>query len=93
MEVVTPSYSEGVQKTPLKIASINCQSLCNKGDEIVDVVGEVGFVTETGLTGGISDEKFVGDLTPAGYSFHHVTRIHRKCGGVDVLVDRQRKVD
>ena len=30
-------FSERLQKTPLKIELINCQSLCNKYDEIVDV--------------------------------------------------------
>ena len=87
---VTPSYSEGVQKTPLKIGLVNCQSLCNKCDEIVDVVREEAFdalvVTETWLTGGISDQKITGDVTPVGYSFYHAARTHRKGGGVDVLI-------
>ena len=65
---VTPSYSESVQKPPLKIGLINCQSVCNKCDEIV--VWEVGFdasvVTETQLTDGISAQKIVGDVAPAG---------------------------
>ena len=43
-------------------------------------------VTETWLTRGISDLKFVGDITPAGYAFHHAARIHRKCGGVDIVI-------
>ena len=82
----TPSYSKSVQKTPLKIGLINCQSLCNKCVEVVDVVGEESFnafvVTKTWLTGGISDQKIVVDVTSVGYSFYHAARIHRKVGGV-----------
>ena len=56
-----------IAKTPLKIWLTNCQSLCNKYDEIVDVVGEQSFdalvVTETWLTGGVSDQKTVDDVT------------------------------
>ena len=37
-------------------------------------------ITETWLTGNVSDQKIVGDVTPAGYSFHHVARIHKKGG-------------
>jgi len=30
--------------------------------------------------------KSVGDVTPAGYSFHHAARIHKKCWGVGLLL-------
>ena len=33
---------------------------------------------ETWLTGDISDKNIVGDVTPAGYSYHHVACTHRK---------------
>ena len=42
-------------------------------------------VIETWLTGNVSDQKIVGDVTPAGYSFHHAARIHKKVGGVGIL--------
>ena len=38
------------------------------------------------LTGNVSDQKIVGDVTPAGYSFHHAARIHKKGGGVGILL-------
>ena len=38
-------------------------------------------ITETWLTANVSDQKFVGDVTPAGYSFNHAVRIHKKGGG------------
>ena len=43
-------------------------------------------ITETWLTGNVSDQKLVGDVTPAGYSFHHAARIHQKDGGVGILL-------
>ena len=39
----TPSWSEGVQKTPLKIELMNYQSSCNEYGEILEAAGEVGF--------------------------------------------------
>ena len=38
-------------------------------------------ITETWLTGNVSDQNIVGDVTPAGYSFHHAARIHKKRWG------------
>jgi len=38
-------------------------------------------ITETWLSGNISDQKIVGDVTPAGYSFHQAARIHKIGGG------------
>jgi len=73
-----------------KIGLINCQSICNKTDEIVDVVRDGDFdilvMTEIWLTGGASDQKIVGDVTPAGYGFHHTARTHRKGEGVGILI-------
>ena len=64
------------------ITIYDCQSICNKSDEISDVVKDKDLdalvITETWLTGNVSDQKIVGDVTPAGYSFHHAARIHTK---------------
>jgi len=38
------------------------------------------------LTGNVSDQNIVGDVTPAGYSFYHAARIHKKGGGVSILL-------
>ena len=76
---VTLSYSEGVQKIPLKIGLINCQSVT---DETIYAFGELAFdtivLTETWLTGGISDQKIVGDMTAVSYSNHQAARTHGK---------------
>ena len=47
---------------------------------------DVLVITETWLTGNISDQKIVGDVTPAGYSFHLAARIHKKDVGVGILL-------
>jgi len=53
--------------------------ICNKSDEISDVVKDMDLdvlvITGTWLTGNVSDQKTVGDVTPAGYPFHHAGRI------------------
>ena len=38
-------------------------------------------ITETWLTGTVSDQKYFRLLTPAGYSFRHAAQIHKKGGG------------
>ena len=47
---------------------------------------DVLVITETWLTGNVSDQKIVGYVTPAGYSFHRAARIHKKGGGVGILL-------
>ena len=47
---------------------------------------DVLVITETWLTGNVSEQKIVGDVTPAGYSFHHAARIRIKGGGVGILL-------
>ena len=39
-------------------------------------------ITETWLTGNVSDQNIIDEVTPAGYSFHPAARIHKKGGGV-----------
>ena len=66
---ITPYNGTAVQN--VSIGLINCQSICNKSDEISDVVKDMDLdalvITETWLTGNVSDQKIVGDVTPAGY--------------------------
>ena len=79
---ITPYNGTAVQN--ISIGLINCESICNKSDQISDVVKDMDLdvlvITETWMTGNVSDQKIVGDVTPAGYSFHHAARIHKKCG-------------
>jgi len=54
-----------------------------------DVVNELDLdalvITDTWLTGNVSDQNIVGEVTPAGYSFHHAARIHKKGWGAGIL--------
>ena len=60
---ITPYNGTAVQNA--STALINCQSICNKFDEISDVIKDMDLdalvITETGLTGNVSDQKIVGD--------------------------------
>ena len=80
---ITPYNGTAIQNVSIDL--INCQSICNKTDDISDVVKDMDLdvlvITETWLTGNVSDQKIVGDVTPTGYSFHHIARIHMKDGG------------
>ena len=55
----------------VSIARIKCLSICNKCDKVCDVVKDVHLdaviITETRLTGNISDQKIIDDVTPDGY--------------------------
>jgi len=43
-------------------------------------------ITETWLTSNVSDQKLVGVVTPAGYSFHHAAQNHKTDGAVGILL-------
>ncbi|KAK2148286.1 hypothetical protein LSH36_505g01065 [Paralvinella palmiformis] len=66
----------------LSASTLAVNSIYNKSDEISDVVKDMDLdalvITKTCLTGNVSDQKIVGEVTPAGYSFHHAARIHKK---------------
>jgi len=78
---ITP-YNNGTAVQNVSIGLINCQSICNKCDELSDVIKDVDLdafvITDIWLTDNVSDQKIVGDATPPGYSFHHAARIHKK---------------
>ena len=65
---ITPYNGTSVQN--VSIGLINCQVICNKSDEIYDVVKDMNLdalvITETWMTGNVSDQKIVGDVTPVG---------------------------
>jgi len=60
---ITPNNSTAVQN--FSIGLINCQSVCNKSDEISDVVKDMDLdalvITEIWLTGNVLGQKIVGD--------------------------------
>ena len=45
------------------------------------------------LTGNVSDQKIVDDVTPAGYSCHHAARIHKKGEGNGILIGDSLKCE
>jgi len=93
---LVPSNCTVKSKKPLSIGLINCQSICNKCDEVADVVRDTDLdalvITETWLTGTDSDQKVIGDLTVEGYSFCHSPRTHRRGGGIGFLYRDSLKI-
>jgi len=77
------SYN-GTAVQNVSICLKNCQSIFNKPDEISYIVKDMDLdalvITETWLTGNVLGQKLVGDVTPAGYLFHHSAQIHKKGG-------------
>jgi len=72
----------GIQN--VNIGFINCQSTRCKSNEISDVKDM--NLDALGMTGNVSDQKIVGEVTPSGYSFHHAAQIHKKGGEVCILL-------
>ena len=60
----------------MNISLVNCQSVCNKSDDIADYVEDLDlealFITEMWLT-------------PDGYTFRHALCTHQKGSGVGIL--------
>ena len=85
---VTITPYNGTAVLNVSIGLINCQSIYNKSDEKSDLVQDMDLdalvITETLLTGNASGHKIVGEVTSAGYSFHHAAQIHKKGGGVGI---------
>jgi len=80
----------------INVASVNCRSVRNKTNEIVDYVidndVDILGLTETWLHEGDSDQKTLGDLTPNGYKLRHLPRSGKKGGGVAVLYKKSLDV-
>ena len=70
----------------VKAGLLNCRSVKNKSDLIVYHIMDSGLdilaLTETWLASNDSDNRVIGNLTPPGYTFHHVPRSSGKGGGV-----------
>ena len=91
--VLTAPYN-GTAVQNVTIGLIKCQSICNKFDDISDVVKDMDLdalvITEIQLTGNVSDQKIVG---PAGYSFDYAARIHKKGVRVGILLHDSLKCE
>jgi len=79
-----------VFKNTLNLSLINCQSVRNKTNEVIDHIIDnnidICALTETWLKPGDEDSPTIAQLTPTGYSFLHIPRISRG-GGVGILVN------
>lgn len=74
----------------------NCRSIRNKANLVKDYVVENEFdifvITETWLHSDKSDQISIGNSTPKGYSFKHISRQQGRGGGVGILYDNTLKV-
>ena len=81
----------------LTIGLMNCQSVCNKTDEIVEYIKhmklDIVALTETWLKGNDSDQKTVGELQTSGLTVSHAPRTHRSGGGVGIMYPKTVKLD
>jgi len=80
---ITPYNGTAVPNIIIRL--INFQSICNKSNELADIV-DAPFITYTWLTGNVSDQTIVGDATPAGYLFHYAARIYKKGWRVGIFI-------
>ena len=71
-----------------KLCVLNTRSVRNKATEFVDLVLDNKYdivgITETWFKPK-GDEVAIGNMTPAGYTFHHVPRMKKSGGGVGIL--------
>ena len=62
-------------KSTSKLATINCQSICNKTTSIIDHLIEndidIAVLTETWLSAGNRDQPIIGELQQYGHTLHH----------------------
>ena len=83
------SHSTDKHEKTMSISLVNCQSVCNKYDDIADYVKDFDLdplvIAETWLTGKDSGHRIIGDLTPAGCTFRHAPRSRRIGGGAGKL--------
>jgi len=80
--VLITSYN-GTAAQNVSAGLVNSQSICNKSDEISDVVKDMNLgafvITQTWV-------KIVGEVTPAGYSLIVQPEFTRKVGGVAIFL-------
>ena len=79
----------------INICQINARSVCNKtiilNELCKDRNADILIITETWLSGNISDNAIINELTPSGYSFIHTARSDKKGGGIAIIHRTQIK--
>jgi len=60
---------------------------------VKDIGRDALLVSETWLTGNISDQNIVSDLTPARYSFYYAARSHKMCEGDGIILSDSLKFE
>ena len=83
-----------LNRLPCKL--INIQSIGNKTNKIrnliVDQNLDICMMTETWLSGNVSDNSKINEMTPKSHKFFHIPRINKRGGGVGILVKKIYKV-
>ncbi len=81
--------SQDMDVQNLNLCAINCQSIRNKADYVVDDIAEHDFdivaMTEIWLRSDDEDKKVMGDITQSGYKLYSIPRKGRRGGGVALL--------
>ena len=80
----------------MQVGLLNCQSVCNKQDQLRNVIYEydldLASLTETWLKEEGNDS-IIADLTPLNYSFNHKPRTSgSRGGGVAVLAKKLNEI-
>ena len=82
-------YSKCSTASQLTIGLLNCQSVRNKCDIIVDYLldnkFDIMFLTETWLSNNNNDDIITSSICPTGYNFKHSPRTTGRGGGVGIL--------
>lgn len=73
---------------------LNCQSVRNKSDQIIDLIEtnnlDLVMLTETWLKSGETDARIIKDLTPQNFELHHKPRKSKhRGGGVGLLCNEK----
>lgn len=70
-KAITPSNGINVYIANANAGLVNCKTICNKCDQVSDIVSR-----SCGWLGNVSDQNIIDDMTPEAYLFHHAARTH-----------------
>ena len=80
----------------VNVVVLHCRSLRNKTASIIDHIIDEDLqclaLTETWLRTSDIDQRVIGEVTPEGYSLHHVPRLNKKGCGIGLLIRDSFKV-